>query len=82
MADDRAGVSTGPSGRPLNDTLAETGAGIPDDAVLDGELAPGELGAGADEAVEALERSGWTRPADASEPSAQDDREATEGQPS
>lgn len=58
MADTR-GVSTGPNSRPLNDTVGETGPGIPDDAVLDGELAPGEIGAGADEAVEALEKSGW-----------------------
>ena len=48
----------------------------------DGELAPGELGEGADEVVEALERNGWTRPTGASEPAAQGDREATEGQPS
>lgn len=60
MADDRSGVSTGPNSRPLNDTVAETGGGIPDDAVLEGQLAPGELGDGADRAVEALERSGWT----------------------
>ena len=58
MADGR-GVSTGPNSRPLNDTVGETGPGIPDDAVLDGELAPGEIGVGADEAVEALEKSGW-----------------------
>ena len=56
------GVSTGQNGRPLEDTLSETGPGIPDDAVLDGELGPGELGEGADQAVEALERSGWAPP--------------------
>ena len=56
------GLSTGPNSRPLNDTVSETGPGIPDDAVMDGELAPGELGIGADRAVEALERSGWAPP--------------------
>ena len=56
------GASTSPNSRPLNDTVGETGPGIPDDAVLDGELAPGEIGDGADEAVEALEQSGWAPP--------------------
>ena len=60
MAD--RGISTGPNSRPLEDTVGETGPGIPDDAVLDGELAPGEVGEGADQAVEALERSGWAPP--------------------
>lgn len=31
------GINTGPNSRPLNDTIAGTGPGIPDDA-----LAPGE----------------------------------------
>ncbi len=53
------GSSTGPNSRPLGDTVGETGPGIPDDAVLEGELGPGELGEGADAMVEALERSGW-----------------------
>ena len=75
--DDRAGVSTGPNSRPLNDTVAETGGGIPDDAVAEGEMAPGELGAGADQAVAALERSGW-----APGPPEEDVRAETEGQPS
>ena len=61
--DDRRGISTGSNSRPLNDTVAETGGGIPDDAVVDGELAPGEIGEGAEQAVEALERAGWTHPA-------------------
>ena len=76
MADDRTGLSTGPNSRPLNDTLAETGGGIPDDAVADGELAPGELGKGAVRAVEARQRSGGARGATG------DGREETEGQPS
>ena len=63
MMDDRRGVSTGTNSRPLNDTVAETGGGIPDDAVVEGELAPGEIGEGAEHAVEALERAGWTRSA-------------------
>ena len=56
------GISNGPNSRSLDDTLAETGPGIPDDAVIDGELGPGELGQDADAAVEKLERSGWVKP--------------------
>ena len=37
MADDREKISTGPNAEPLNETIAGTGPGIPDDA-----LAPGE----------------------------------------
>ncbi|HEX6741398.1 MAG TPA: hypothetical protein VF079_06340 [Sphingomicrobium sp.] len=37
MADDREKMSTGPNAEPVNDTIAGTGPGIPDDA-----LAPGE----------------------------------------
>ena len=37
MADDREKISTGPNERPVNETIAGTGPGIPDDA-----LAPGE----------------------------------------
>lgn len=34
MADpaERSGISNGPNSRPLDDTLAQTGPGIPDDA--------------------------------------------------
>ena len=39
MADDREKISTGPNERPVNETIAGTGPGIPDDA-----LAPGEDG--------------------------------------
>ena len=55
------GISNGPNSRPLDDTVAETGPGIADDAVLEGELAPGDLGADADAQVERLRRSGWTK---------------------
>ena len=35
------GIGNGPNSRPLDDTVAQTGPGIPDDALLDGEeLAP------------------------------------------
>jgi hypothetical protein len=34
---DREKISTGPNGEPINETIAGTGSGIPDDA-----LAPGE----------------------------------------
>lgn len=37
MPDDREKISDGPNGRPLNESIATTGPGIPDDA-----LAPGE----------------------------------------
>ena len=41
------GISNGTNSRPLNDTVAQTGPGIPDDALLPGE----ELDAPVDEAV-------------------------------
>ena len=35
------GISNGTNSRPLNDTVAQTGPGIPDDALLEGEeIAP------------------------------------------
>ena len=35
------GISDGTNSRPLNDTVAQTGPGIPDDALLEGEeIAP------------------------------------------
>jgi hypothetical protein len=37
MADDREKISTGPNDRAVNETIAGTGPGIPDEA-----LAPGE----------------------------------------
>jgi hypothetical protein len=37
MAQDREKISTGPNEEPINETIAGTGPGIPDDA-----LAPGE----------------------------------------
>ena len=52
----------GGGGRPLDETLAETGPGLADDAVADGELKPGELDEGSDDAVEKLERAGWRAP--------------------
>lgn len=39
MPDDREKISTGANAEPLNDTIAGTGPGIPDDS-----LAPGEQG--------------------------------------
>jgi hypothetical protein len=55
----RHGISNGPNSRPLDETIAETGPGLPDDSVGKGQLPPGELGAGADEKAEALRRKGW-----------------------
>ncbi|HEX6741257.1 MAG TPA: hypothetical protein VF079_05615 [Sphingomicrobium sp.] len=37
MADDREKISTGPNGEPLNDTIAGTGPGIPDDGLTPDE---------------------------------------------
>ena len=34
--DKRAGIDNGPNSRPLNDTIAQTGPGIPDDAASEG----------------------------------------------
>lgn len=39
MAEDREKISTGPNDRPVDETIAGTGPGIPDDS-----LAPGEDG--------------------------------------
>ena len=39
MADDREKISNGPNDRPLNETIAGTGPGIPDEALSpDGQL--------------------------------------------
>ena len=40
MADDREKISTGPNEEPINETIAGTGPGIPDDAVAPGEELP------------------------------------------
>ena len=40
MADDREKISTGPNAEPINETLAGTGPGIPDDALDPGEELP------------------------------------------
>jgi hypothetical protein len=40
MADDRKKISTGPNDRPLNETIAGTGPGIPDEALAPGEQLP------------------------------------------
>jgi hypothetical protein len=40
MADAREKISTGPNDRPLNETIAGTGPGIPDDALAPGEKLP------------------------------------------
>ena len=34
MVDDREKISTGPNEEPINETIAGTGPGIPDDAML------------------------------------------------
>ncbi len=49
MADDRSKISTGPNDRPINETIAGTGPGIPDDALGRGEEL---LDAPSDEEVE------------------------------
>jgi len=40
MADDRTKISTGPNDRAINETIAGTGPGIPDDARGPGEQPP------------------------------------------
>ena len=40
MAEDREKISTGPNEEPINETIAGTGPGIPDDAVGPGEELP------------------------------------------
>jgi hypothetical protein len=40
MADDRKKISTGPNEEPINETIAGTGPGIPDDALTPGEELP------------------------------------------
>ena len=40
MAQDREKISTGPNEEPINETIAGTGPGIPDDALAIGEELP------------------------------------------
>jgi hypothetical protein len=40
MAEDREKISNGPNERPINETIAGTGPGIPDDALGPGEELP------------------------------------------
>ena len=40
MAEDREKISNGPNERPVNETIAGTGPGIPDDARAPGEDVP------------------------------------------
>ena len=40
MTNDREKISTGPNDRPLNETIAGTGPGIPDEALVPGEEMP------------------------------------------
>jgi hypothetical protein len=40
MADDREKISTGPDEEAVNETIAGTGPGIPDDALAPGEQLP------------------------------------------
>ena len=40
MAEDRTKISTGPNDRAINETIAGTGPGIPDDARVPGEAVP------------------------------------------
>jgi hypothetical protein len=40
MAEQREKISTGPNERPVNETIAGTGPGVPDDALAPGEELP------------------------------------------
>lgn len=53
MAEDREKISTGPNEEPINETIAGTGPGIPDDALVPGEEM---LTAPSDEEVERIAR--------------------------
>ena len=54
MAGERDKISTGPNDRPINETIAGTGPGIPDEALTpDGEL----LQAPSDEEVERAKKA-------------------------
>jgi hypothetical protein len=53
MVDDREKISTGPNEEPINETIAGTGPGIPDDALAPGEELPE---APSDEEVERIAR--------------------------
>ena len=54
MADDREKLSTGPNERPINESIAGTGPGIPDDALAPGADLPA---APSDEEVERAARA-------------------------
>jgi hypothetical protein len=55
MAEDREKISTGPNEEPINETIAGTGPGIPDDALAPGEeLPPAPTDEEVEEAAEAL----------------------------
>ena len=51
MADDREKISTGPNAEPLDENIAGTAPGIPDDALAPGEELPEEP---SDEEVERI----------------------------
>lgn len=57
MAHDREKISTGPNEEPINETIAGTGPGIPDDALSPGEeeLPRAPIDDEVDEAAEALD---------------------------
>ena len=54
MANDREKISTGPNAEALNETIAGTGPGIPDDALGPNEALPEPP---SDEEVDALSRT-------------------------
>lgn len=54
MADDRKKISTGPNGEPINETIAGTGPGIPDEALAPGEEIEEILAMPSDEEVERI----------------------------
>jgi hypothetical protein len=58
MAEDREKISTGPNEEPINESVAGTGRGIPDDAMAPGEELPE---APSDEEVERMAEKLGTR---------------------
>jgi hypothetical protein len=78
MADEREKISTGPNAEPVNENIAGTGPGIPDDG-----LAPGEKelpAAPSDEEVERIAEKLGSPTAELGSPTAEKDTLPLEGE--
>jgi hypothetical protein len=54
------GISNGSNSRPLTETIAETGPGLPDEAAAPGELRSEDIGRDIEAQAERLRQRGWT----------------------